>query len=68
MLRIRFHGRSGRGMKITSPILGTAALHAGYYVQDAPIYGAERRGAPMSAFTRVVERMTGKRQAGGETR
>jgi pyruvate ferredoxin oxidoreductase gamma subunit len=54
MLRIRFHGRGGQGMKTASRILGSAAFHAGYEVQDAPVYGAERRGAPMLAFTRIA--------------
>lgn len=53
MWRIRFHGRGGQGMKTASRILGSAAFQAGFVVQDAPIYGAERRGAPMAAFTRV---------------
>src|SRR6516164_3737498 len=43
MLRIRFHGCGGQGMKTASRILGAAAFHAGYVVQDAPVYGAERR-------------------------
>jgi pyruvate ferredoxin oxidoreductase gamma subunit len=54
MLRIRFHGRGGQGMKTASRILGSAAFHAGFVVQDAPVYGAERRGAPMAAFTRIA--------------
>jgi pyruvate ferredoxin oxidoreductase gamma subunit len=54
MLRIRFHGRGGQGMKTASRILGSSAFQAGYVVQDAPLYGAERRGAPMMAFTRVA--------------
>jgi pyruvate ferredoxin oxidoreductase gamma subunit len=54
MLRIRFHGRGGQGMKTASRILGSAAFHAGYVVQDSPLYGAERRGAPMAAFTRMA--------------
>jgi len=54
MLRIRFHGRGGQGMKTASRILGSAAFHAGLAVQDAPIYGAERRGFPMAAFTRIA--------------
>ncbi|MEN8711676.1 MAG: 2-oxoacid:acceptor oxidoreductase family protein, partial [Arenicellales bacterium] len=45
MYRIRFHGRGGQGMKTASRILGTAFFLAGYEVQDAPRYGAERRGA-----------------------
>lgn len=54
MLRIRFHGRGGQGMKTASRILGSAGFHAGWIVQDSPVYGAERRGAPMSAFTRLA--------------
>jgi len=54
MLRIRFHGRGGQGMKTASRIIGSAAFHAGFVVQDAPVYGAERRGAPMAAFTRMA--------------
>jgi pyruvate ferredoxin oxidoreductase gamma subunit len=54
MLRIRFHGRGGQGMKTASRILGSAGFHAGFVVQDSPVYGAERRGAPMSASTRLA--------------
>lgn len=53
MLRIRFHGRGGQGMKTASRILGSAFFLAGYEVQDAPRYGAERRGAPMFAYVRA---------------
>ena len=52
MHRIRFHGRGGQGMKTASRIVGTAAFREGYYAQDSPVYGAERRGAPVTAFTR----------------
>ncbi|WXG57413.1 MAG: 2-oxoacid:acceptor oxidoreductase family protein [Candidatus Sedimenticola sp. (ex Thyasira tokunagai)] len=53
MYRIRFHGRGGQGMKTASRILGTAFFLEGYEVQDAPRYGAERRGAPIFAFVRA---------------
>lgn len=53
MYRIRFHGRGGQGMKTASRILGTAFFLQGYEVQDAPRYGAERRGAPVFAFVRA---------------
>lgn len=56
MFRIRFHGRGGQGMKTASRIVGTAAFRQGYYAQDSPVYGAERRGAPMIAFTRFAEK------------
>lgn len=52
MLRIRFHGRGGHGIKTASRIVGTAAFRQGYFAQDSPVYGAERRGAPIVAFTR----------------
>lgn len=55
MIRVRFHGRGGQGMKTASRILGSAAFHAGLVVQDSPVYGAERRGAPMAAFTRIAK-------------
>ncbi len=53
MYRIRFHGRGGQGIKTASRILGTAFFLAGYEVQDAPRYGAERRGAPIFAYVRA---------------
>ena len=53
MFRIRFHGRGGQGMKTASRILGTAFFIEGYEVQDAPRYGAERRGAPIFAYVRA---------------
>lgn len=53
MYRIRFHGRGGQGMKTAGRILGTAFFLAGFEVQDAPRYGAERRGAPIFAYVRA---------------
>jgi len=53
MYRIRFHGRGGQGIKTAGRILGTAFFQEGYEVQDAPRYGAERRGAPIFAYVRA---------------
>lgn len=53
MLRIRLHGRGGQGIKTASQILGTAAYNAGWQAQDFPLYGAERRGAPIVAYARI---------------
>jgi pyruvate ferredoxin oxidoreductase gamma subunit len=55
MRAVRFHGRGGQGAKTASRILGTAAFIEGFVVQDSPIYGAERRGAPVAAFTRIAK-------------
>jgi pyruvate ferredoxin oxidoreductase gamma subunit len=54
MYRIRFHGRGGQGMKTASRILGSAFFREGFEVQDAPRYGAERRGAPIFAYVRAA--------------
>lgn len=61
MYRIRFHGRGGQGMKTASRILGNAFFLAGYEVQDAPRYGAERRGAPIFAYVRADQRPINER-------
>jgi pyruvate ferredoxin oxidoreductase gamma subunit len=55
MRAVRFHGRGGQGAKTASRILGTAAFLEGFVAQDSPIYGAERRGAPVAAFTRIAK-------------
>ena len=54
-IRIRFHGRGGHGVKTAGRIVGTAAFRAGFQAQDSPVYGAERRGAAVLAFTRIGE-------------
>jgi pyruvate ferredoxin oxidoreductase gamma subunit len=51
--RIRFHGRGGQGIKTAGRVLGAALFVEGFEVQDAPVYGAERRGAPMFAYVRA---------------
>lgn len=55
MRAVRFHGRGGQGAKTASRVLGTAAFLEGFVAQDSPIYGAERRGAPVAAFTRIAK-------------
>ncbi len=55
IVRARFHGRGGQGAKTASRILGDAAFDDGFNVQDFPLYGAERRGAPVTAFTRFSD-------------
>jgi pyruvate ferredoxin oxidoreductase gamma subunit len=54
MYRIRIHGRGGQGIKMASRILGSALFRSGFTVQDAPKYGAERRGAPIFATVRAA--------------
>ena len=54
MFRIRLHGRGGQGIKTAARVLGTALFREGLEVQDAPRYGAERRGAPIFAYVRAA--------------
>jgi pyruvate ferredoxin oxidoreductase gamma subunit len=61
MFRIRFHGRGGQGIKSAGRILGSAFFAAGYEVQDAPRYGAERRGAPIFAYVRAARAVINER-------
>lgn len=61
MYRLRLHGRGGQGIKTAGRILGTAFFRAGFEVQDAPRYGAERRGAPIFAYVRAARRPIGER-------
>jgi len=51
---IRWHGRGGQGAITAAKILAQAAYLEGYRgVTAAPSFGAERRGAPVSASTRI---------------
>jgi len=56
MMEVRFHGRGGQGMKTAAEILARAAYMAGNQTQDFPMYGAERRGAPVTSFVRYDRR------------
>lgn len=53
MIEIRFHGRGGQGAVIASKILAVALFSEGQFVQTFPAFGVERRGAPVTAYTRV---------------
>ncbi len=61
MYRIRIHGRGGQGIKMASRVLGTALFQSGYIVQDAPKYGAERRGAPIFSSVRAARETINER-------
>ncbi len=56
MIEIRFHGRGGQGSVIASKILAKAFFMEGKYVSAFPYFGVERRGAPVTAFTRVDDK------------
>jgi 2-oxoacid:acceptor oxidoreductase gamma subunit (pyruvate/2-ketoisovalerate family) len=53
MQEIRSHGRGGQGTVVASILLAKAFFSAGYYVQTFPVFGVERRGAPVEAYLRL---------------
>lgn len=56
MIEIRFHGRGGQGAVIASELLAQAAFLERKHPQSFPFFGVERRGAPVTAFTRIDDR------------
>lgn len=53
MVEIRFHGRGGQGAASACTIYADAAFRGGKSVQAFPMYGVERRGAPVQSFVRL---------------
>jgi 2-oxoisovalerate ferredoxin oxidoreductase gamma subunit len=56
MIEVIFHGRGGQGAVTAARLLAEAAFNEGKYCQAFPSFGAERRGAPVLAFTRIDNR------------
>ena len=54
LYEIRWHGRGGQGAVTAAKLIAQAAHLKGYQgVTAAPSFGAERRGVPVSASTRI---------------
>jgi 2-oxoacid:acceptor oxidoreductase gamma subunit (pyruvate/2-ketoisovalerate family) len=52
---IRWHGRGGQGAVTSAKVLADAAFRSGFLgVTSQPSFGAERRGAPITASTRLA--------------
>lgn len=56
MIEVRFHGRGGQGTVVASILMAKAFFQAGYFVQSFPLFGVERRGAPVEAYLRLDTR------------
>ncbi|MCX5833261.1 MAG: 2-oxoacid:acceptor oxidoreductase family protein [Deltaproteobacteria bacterium] len=55
MYEVIWHGRGGQGAVVAAQILAETAYLQGYLgVTSAPTFGPERRGAPVSASTRIA--------------
>lgn len=55
MSEVRFHGRGGQGVVTTAKILANACVRTGLYGSSFPMFGFERRGAPVTAFGRFSD-------------
>ncbi len=56
LVEIVFHGRGGQGSVTAANLLVAAALKDGNIgLQAFPLFGAERRGAPVRAFARISD-------------
>lgn len=56
MHEIRWHGRGGQGAVTSAKVLADAAHRSGFVgVTSQPTFGAERRGAPITASTRLAD-------------
>ena len=53
MKEIRIHGRGGQGCVTAGLLIAEAFFQSGKWAQTFPIFGVERRGAPVAAFVRV---------------
>jgi 2-oxoacid:acceptor oxidoreductase gamma subunit (pyruvate/2-ketoisovalerate family) len=56
MKEIRIHGRGGQGAVLAARMLASAFVVEGRFVASFPMYGFERRGAPVVAFTRIDDK------------
>lgn len=53
MKEIRMHGRGGQGAVLSAEILVAGFVADGKHASGFPMFGFERRGAPVAAFVRV---------------
>ncbi len=57
LTEITFYGRGGQGAVTAADLLASAAFKSGNEgVQTFPLFGAERRGAPVKAFARISDK------------
>ena len=63
MKEIVWHGRGGQGAFTAARLLGAAYVQKGEgsYALAFPLFGPERRGAPIRAFTKLDDRPIGNR-------
>ena len=53
MLEFRLHGRGGQGIVVAAAVFAEAVFLSGSYARAFSLFGAERRGAPVTSFVRI---------------
>jgi len=56
LIEVRLHGRGGQGGITAALMLIEAAFTEGKWGQKIPVYGGERRGAPVVAYLRIDDK------------
>ena len=56
LTEVKFFGRGGQGVVTAAEILAKAVVSEGKWAQAFPLFGPERRGAPVLAFTRISDK------------
>ena len=56
MLQIRWHSRAGQGAVTGAKALADVMARTGKFVQAYSVYGAEKRGAPMTAYDKIDDK------------
>lgn len=56
MKEIRVHGRGGQGTVVAARMLATAFVYENKWASGFPVFGVERRGAPLTAFVRFDDK------------
>ncbi len=56
MIEIRLLGRGGQGAYISAEMLAAAFVREGKYATAFPMFGGERRGAPVNVFVRYDDK------------
>jgi len=57
LTEIRWHGRGGQGAVTAAELTAYASIIRGLYAIAFPEFGAERRGAPVTAYNRISTRV-----------
>jgi pyruvate ferredoxin oxidoreductase gamma subunit len=56
MKTVRIHGRGGQGNVTLAELIAMAAFYDGKSPQAFPVFGVERKGAPVAAFVKINDK------------